>query len=153
MEEVPGKSLYLRIFDHDSIDTEKARTWTVQIVEGVKKIHELGLSHRFLKLQQILFNKDDHVKISGWSKAVPFWEPSKHKALMQRKERRSRKNLHLPAECFRHTYDPSRIDIWSVGVMMVAMQTRRYPFNCKSQAKFSAQWRHFVATHKMNKVI
>ena len=119
MEEVPGKSMYLRIFDNDPIKTDTARTWTVQLIEGVKKMHEVGVAHRFLKLQHVLFNKSDHVKIAGWSKAVPFWEPSKNKALLQRKERRSRKNSHLPPECFRQTYDPSRVDIWSIGVIMV----------------------------------
>lgn len=148
MEECPNKSLYLKLFDKDNIKPETGREWTKQITKGIEKLQELGIAHRFMKLQHILFNKEDNVKIAGFSKSVMFKE--NNKSMFQKKERRSRKNCYLPPEAFRGNYDPSKIDMWSLGVIMVAMHTQRYPFNVKSTAKFSAMWRQFVVLHKMN---
>ena len=68
-------------------------------------------------------------------------------------ERKSRKNCHLPPESFRGPYDPSKVDMWSLGVLMVCLQTRSYPFNVNSTSKFSAQWRQFVLKHEMNRYV
>lgn len=70
---------------------------------------------------------------------------------MQRKERRVRRNYHLPPEAFLGSYDPAKGDIWSLGVALVAMCTGRYPFNVRdTKTKFSSQWREFVKHHELN---
>src|SRR5699024_12240293 len=45
----------------------------------------------------------------------------------QRKEHRVRRNYHLPPEAFMGSYNPC-YEIWSIGVVLVAMCTKRYPF-------------------------
>ena len=57
MEECPSKSLYLMIYDKDEINPETQRKWTIQITKGIEKMQEIGVAHRFIKLQHILFNK------------------------------------------------------------------------------------------------
>lgn len=150
MEECPNKSLYLILFDQDHINAENCRKWISQITKAVAKILSLGISHRFLVLQHILFDANHNVKIVGWSKSVIFKEPNQNNPVLQHTERKSKKNNYLPPECFKGVYNPGKIDMWSVGVILVAMQTNRFPFNPMSECKFSAQWRQFVLKHKMN---
>ncbi|UXI17816.1 rab11-2 [Sarcoptes scabiei] len=153
MEECPNKSLYLILLDRDDFSPDDERRWTMQIVKAVEKMQAYGIAHRFLKLQHILFDARKNIKIAGWSKSVSFWDVDQNCALLQNKERKSRKNSHLPPECFRSVYDPSKIDMWSVGVLMVCLNTGCYPFNIKSMSKFSAQWRQFVLKHQMNRFV
>ncbi|KAH7646548.1 serine/threonine kinase-like protein 1 [Dermatophagoides farinae] len=153
MENCPNKSMYLMLIDHDNYLPEDERRWTVQIVKGIAKMQEYGIAHRFLKLQHILFDSNQNVKIAGWSKSVLFWDSNNDCPLLQNGERRSRKNCHLPPESFRGVYDPSKVDMWSLGVIMVCLQTRSYPFNVNSTSKFSAQWRQFVVKHEMNRYV
>ncbi|KAH9423696.1 hypothetical protein DERP_005277 [Dermatophagoides pteronyssinus] len=153
MENCPNKSLYLVLLDHDKYSAIDERRWTVQIVKGIAKLQEYGIAHRFIKLQHILFDSKHNVKIAGFSKSVLFWDPNSECPLLQNCERKSRKNCHLPPESFRGPYDPSKVDMWSLGVLMVCLQTRSYPFNVNSTSKFSAQWRQFVLKHEMNRYV
>ena len=50
------------------------------------------------------------------------------------------------------SYNPC-YEIWSIGVALVAMCTKRYPFNVRSKKKFSSQWRQFVKNHELNKYV
>jgi len=146
MEECPEKSLYLRLADKDRIPAEKARTWTEQVLKGVAILQELSIAHRFLKPHHVLFSADEEVKLSGWSRAVYFGAGN------QAKEPKSFKNNHLPPECFKGHYDPSRVDVWSVGALMVNIATGRYAFDVSAldDTKMSMQWRRFMEQHEIN---
>lgn len=150
MEECQSKTLYNRCCEGKKIPPEQCREWIVQITKGVQKILDMGVAHRQLILQHIFFDANQNVKITGWSKSVVYWDPRKDKVIGQQKELKSKLNLHLPPECFHGPYNPGKVDIWSVGVMLVAMQTGRYPFDVRSKARFNSQWEVFVGKHKMN---
>ncbi|KAI2801469.1 hypothetical protein BLOT_011021 [Blomia tropicalis] len=149
------RSLYKLITDkHSTIDSEKVRTWLHQLTESVNVIQKYGIAHRFLKLRHLLLDDDDkNIKIVGWSKSVLFWDPKKKKVLYQNKERKSRKNNFLPPEAFHRLYDPSKADVWALGIVLVALSTRRYPFHVRAKNKFSTQWRAFVRKHPMNPIV
>src|SRR5699024_5250898 len=60
-------------------------------------------------------------------------------------------------EAFISSYDPSKADCWSLGVVLAAMSTKRYPFNVRNRKtfhcekkNFSSQWREFVKAHELN---
>lgn len=130
------------------------RKWCKSIATGVNKLQRIGAAHRAIKLQHILFDSKSNPKLCGWSKAVIFYDAKKKKILKQRKERRVRRNYHLSPETFMESYDPSKADIWSIGVVLVAMCTKRYPFNVRDRkTKFSSQWREFIKKHEMNTLV
>ncbi|KAI2805066.1 hypothetical protein RDWZM_008288 [Blomia tropicalis] len=127
------------------------RKWCKSLVSGVNKLQEIGVAHRAIKLQHIMFDFEGNLKLCGWSKAVLFYDPVKKRILLQKKERRVRRNYYLPPESFMGSYDPSKADIWSIGIILVAMCTKRYPVNVRdSKTKFSSQWREFIKKHELN---
>lgn len=140
--------------DKEGTTSEMHRKWAIQLLQAVQKLQEVGVAHRQLTMHQILFNKADQVKIAGWGKATIYWDPANGgAALLQNPEPRVRICSHLPPDCFRGPYDPSKVDIWSIGVLMVAMATGRLPFNVAAGIKISAQWRQFVTVHPMNRAL
>ena len=147
-----NKSLYELVTAEKKIDPNKVRKWTKQLAEGVCVLQKYGIAHRFLKLKHLLLYKDN-LLIVGWSKSVFFYDPAKGKALLQHKERRARKNNYLPPEAFKTLYDPSRADVWAIGVVIVSLTTHRYPFHVRAKCKFTTQWRQFVQKHPMNPII
>ncbi|KAH9392916.1 hypothetical protein TYRP_006010 [Tyrophagus putrescentiae] len=131
MEHISGKSLYNRIVDKEPTTAVQHRKWTIQLLQAIHKLQDVGVAHRQLTVHQVLFTASD-----------------------QKPERRARANSHLPPDCFRRSaYDPSKVDIWSIGVLMVAMETVRLPFDVSAPFKISAQWRQFVTVHEMNRLL
>lgn len=152
MEEcVSNKTLYDMVKSTIPLKCSDIRTYTKVITSGIDKLQSIGVAHRHLKLQHILFDFKGNPKLCGWSKCVFYFDREKHRILLQKKERRVRRNDFLPPESFESSYDPSKADIWSIGVLLVAMCTKRYPFNVRdTNTKFSSQWRQFVKKHQMN---
>ena len=134
------RSLYELVKSSQSPSSTDIRSWTKAISGGVHELQRIGVAHRAVKLQHILFDHAGNPKLCGWGKSVFYYEPHKKRIMMQRKERRVRHNYHLPPEAFMGSYDPSKGDIWSIGVILVAMCTKRYPFNVRdNKIKFSSQ--------------
>lgn len=42
---------------------QEAKTWFIQLVNAIQYCHSLGIIHRDLKLENILLDENDHVKI------------------------------------------------------------------------------------------
>lgn len=148
-----NKSLYNMVVSSKDLPPERIRKWIRQMTEAVVVLQHYGIAHRFLKLKHLLLSKKDNLKISGWTKSVMFWDPSKKKLLLQHKECRARKNNYLPPEAFRNNYDPSKGDVWAIGVTLVNLCTHRYPFHVRAKLKFAKQWRMFVKKHQMNPIV
>lgn len=136
------------------IDVEEVRNYVRAITGAIDTLQAIGVAHRYLKLQHVCLDVMRQPKLCGWSKAVLFVDSSKKKVILQPPERRVRRNDHLPPEAFEAAYDPSKADIWSIGVLLVAMSAKRYPFNVRDSGnKFSKQWRAFVERHALNTYI
>lgn len=152
MEECQSNStLYDLVKSSNPIRVDDIRSYMHSIVAGINVLQNLGIAHRYLKLQHILFDYNNQPKLSGWSRAVFAYDLSSKSILQQNCERRVRRNYFLPPEAFLKPYDPLNADIWSLGILLVAMSTKRYPFNVRDdKTKFSTQWRDFIKKHEMN---
>ena len=62
MEYVPGEDLKSTIIRVGQLSTGKAVSITKQICEGLSEAHRLGIVHRDMKPQNILFSQTDHWK-------------------------------------------------------------------------------------------
>lgn len=152
MESISKQTLYDIVVSQREIPIEKTRKWVRELTMGVCCLQRNGISHRFLKLKH-LFVQNDCIKIMGWSKSVLFYDANRNKQLLQHRERLMRKNNFLPPEAFKNHYDPSRADVWSIGIVLIALLTRRYPFHVRHKTKFVSQWRSFIEKHPINPIV
>ena len=115
-----------------------------QICDGVEYLHELGLAHRDLKLDNCVMSHNNIVKIIDFGTATIFQYPGKS---------------HTPATGVvgsdpylapevlnRDSYDPRKTDVWSVAIIFLCMILRRFPWKIPDP-KTDSSFRAFVHAH------
>lgn len=114
-----------------------------QMCNGVEYLHEMGLAHRDLKLDNCVMTNDNIVKLIDFGTATVFHYPGKS---------------HTPATGIvgsdpylapevlnNEPYDPRKTDVWSLAIIFLCMILRRFPWKIPelSDPSFKA----FVAAH------
>ncbi|XP_037690571.1 testis-specific serine/threonine-protein kinase 4 isoform X2 [Choloepus didactylus] len=116
-----------------------AGKWFSQMTLGITYLHSKGIVHRDLKLENLLLDKGENVKISdfGFAKMVPSSQPVRNSP--------SYRNMN----CFSHLsqtycgsfayacpeillglpYNPFLSDTWSMGVILYTLVVARLPFD------------------------
>ena len=139
MEYCPGGDLFSLIIAAGRLEYLEADCFFKQLIKGVVYMHDMGVCHRDLKPENLLLTADGVIKITDFGNSECFkmaWE----------------RDIHLsggvcgsspyiaPEEYVQEEFDPRAIDIWSCGVIYMAMRTGRQlwsiamkedPFYCK----------------------
>ena len=115
-----------------------------QICDGVEYLHEIGLAHRDLKLDNCVMSSDNVVKLIDFGTATVFHYPGK---------------THTPATGIVGSdpylapevlngdpYDPRKTDVWSVAIIFVCMILRRFPWKIPDP-KTDPSFKAFVNAH------
>ncbi|KDR81519.1 hypothetical protein GALMADRAFT_221383 [Galerina marginata CBS 339.88] len=115
-----------------------------QICDGVEYLHEMGLAHRDLKLDNCVMTSDNVVKLIDFGTATVFHYPGK---------------AHTPATGIvgsdpylapevlnNEAYDPRKTDVWSLAIIFLCMVLRRFPWKIPD-AKTDPSFKAFVAAH------
>lgn len=116
------------LFARKSLDPRLVKTYSFQILSGLNYLHANSIMHRDLKLDNILIDRDGHLKIIDFGLSRYFTLPLK------------RYTGELCTFCFQPPeiavgsgfYDPG-IDIWAAGCIITALVNRRYLFSADSQ--------------------
>lgn len=114
-----------------------------QILNGVTYLHDMGLAHRDLKLDNCVVTKDGIVKIIDFGSASVFRYPFESEIVKATGVVGS--DPYLAPEVLNHNaYDPQPVDIWSIAVIFACMSLRRFPWKVpkatdNSFAMFSAK--------------
>ncbi len=133
MEYCPKGNLLDYVIRNSRLSEDVAKTIMCQIFTGLQYIHSLNVSHRDLKLENILFDDDYNIKICdfGLSKILdenhltntPLGTP-----------------CYTSPECFSgNSYDGFKTDIWSCGVILYAMVTGFMPWTERNVNKLAEQ--------------
>ncbi|EWC45444.1 hypothetical protein DRE_00843 [Drechslerella stenobrocha 248] len=99
----------------------------IQIVNGVKYMHDMGLAHRDLKLDNVVINEHGILKIIDFGSAVVFRYPFETDIVMAHGIVGSDPYL-APEVCNELKYDPQPADIWSLAIIFCCMSLRRFPW-------------------------
>ncbi|PFH50661.1 hypothetical protein AMATHDRAFT_144516 [Amanita thiersii Skay4041] len=115
-----------------------------QICDGVEYLHELGLAHRDLKLDNCVMTHNNVVKLIDFGTATVFHYPGK---------------AHTPATGVvgsdpylapevlnRDSYDPRKTDVWSVAIIFLCMVLRRFPWKIPDP-KTDPSFKAFINAH------
>ncbi|KAF8797945.1 Pkinase-domain-containing protein [Phlegmacium glaucopus] len=115
-----------------------------QICDGVEYLHEIGLAHRDLKLDNCVMSSENVVKLIDFGTATVFHYPGK---------------AHTPATgivgsdpylapevLINDSYDPRKTDVWSVAIIFLCMVLRRFPWKIPDP-KTDPSFKAFVTAH------
>ncbi|SCU79668.1 LAFA_0B04786g1_1 [Lachancea sp. 'fantastica'] len=99
-----------------------------QLTEGVKYLHEMGLAHRDLKLDNCVMSTDGLLKLIDFGSAVVYKYPFDSSITMAHGIVGS--DPYLAPEVMTSTkqYDPTCVDIWSIGIIYCCMMLKRFPW-------------------------
>lgn len=128
MEYVSGGELFELVNDSRGFDEATSRRYFRQIIDGVEYCHQNLVSHRDLKLENILVDEKGVIKIADFGLSN-FMKDGQFL-------RTSCGSLHYasPEIVKGIQYTGAEIDIWSCGVILYAMLTGSLPFEDESKA-------------------
>lgn len=124
MEYCPGGDLFSLIIAGGKLEYLESDCFFKQLLKGVVYMHDMGVCHRDLKPENLLLTSDGTLKITDFGNSECFkmaWE----------------RDIHLsggicgsspyiaPEEYVQDGFDPRAVDIWSCGVIYMAMRTGR----------------------------
>ena len=127
-----------------ALSQSHAKTWTKQILDAVCYLHQLGIAHRDLKLENVLIDDKFNIKICDFGFAkTDIVNPSSTFC--------GSKAYAAPEILAGHEYVPTKADVWAVGVILYIFVTGTMPFNedCKNRIILQAQrnlsfpWKNF----------
>lgn len=108
------------------IREEEARGYLLQLVEGLKYIHEEHVIHRDLKLRNLFLTNEMELKIGDFGLAAKIEEGTKRRTICGTPNYMSPEVLNSQVG---HSYET---DIWSVGVILYVLIVGRAPFQAPS---------------------
>jgi len=133
MEHIRGQNLYDYV--KKGIEENEVKRIFKQIVTGIDYCHKKSIAHRDIKLENILLDKNNNVKIIdfGFSTFIPNLEKIHCGTLS-----------YMAPEIISHLEHASlSADIWSLGVLLYAMLTKKFPFKAKTERELLQQIHHF----------
>lgn len=87
----------------------------VQVLRGVHFMHSHGIAHRDLSLENVLLGQDGTCKIADFGLSTDATTISRDCV--------GKDNYMAPEVVAREAYDPSKADVWSLGIMWFMMLT------------------------------
>lgn len=116
-----------------------------QICDGVHYLHELGLAHRDLKLDNCVMTTGNVVKLIDFGTATVFHYPGNANHTPATGVVGSDPYL-APEVLQEDSYDPRKTDVWSVAIIFLCMILRRFPWKVPDP-KTDPSYRAFVNAH------
>lgn len=129
MEYCDGGDLFNVICENASngLQAAEANCFFKQLVSGVEYLHRMGIAHRDLKPENLLLTTDGCVKISDFGGAEcfrPVFEQQQPLSEIYFSKGVCGSEPYIaPEEFIQSEYDPRPVDVWSCGVIYMAMRT------------------------------
>lgn len=104
------------------LEERQARQWLRQTMDAVHYMHQSGLAHRDLKLENLLLDDGWNIKLCDFGFA---------KALGRNLSQTycGSKSYAAPEILRGQPYDPVKADVWAMGVILYIMVTGKMPFD------------------------
>lgn len=125
-EYVKGHQLYDVVLKNTRIPEERARKYFRQIVSAVDYLHKNSIVHRDLKIENIVIDHNDNVKIIDFGLSNFFDNTSLLQTFCG--------SLYFaaPELLMGMQYNGPEVDVWSLGVILYVMLCGKVPFDDES---------------------
>lgn len=125
-EYVKGQQLYETVLKHSRVTEEQARKYFRQIISAVDYLHKNSIVHRDLKIENIIIDHNDNVKLIDFGLSNFF----DNKMLLNT----FCGSLYFaaPELLMGMQYNGPEVDVWSLGVILYVMLCGKVPFDDES---------------------
>ncbi|XP_050310283.1 serine/threonine-protein kinase grp [Anthonomus grandis grandis] len=124
LEYAAGGELFQMIEPDIGMPSPTAQLFMKHILNGVDYLHKKGIAHRDIKPENLLINAEGVLKISDFGLATIFRLKGKERKL----DKRCGTKPYLAPEVLKKPYFAKPADIWSCGIVFVAMLTGELPW-------------------------
>ena len=127
MEYIGGTSLhgYLKRIPNRRLDEPEARRIFKQVLHGIEYCHNKNVTHRDLKLENILLDDNNNVKIIDFGFGTCFSYDKKVKLFC------GTPSYMAPEIVNRVEYSGPPADVWALGVLLFVLLCGNYPFKAQ----------------------
>ena len=119
-----GDELYNYLLRHGAIPVERVQSIFTQLVGAVAYVHSLSCVHRDLKLENILLDKNENVKLCDFGFTREYEGKSSYLQTFCGTVCYSAPEM-LKGE----KYAGEKVDVWSLGIILYALLTGELPFD------------------------
>lgn len=124
LEYCPGDELYNYVLNHGRMEPPKVQKIFTQLVGAVSYVHGKGCVHRDLKLENILLDKYENVKL------VDFGFTREYQGSTSYLQTWCGTVCYSAPEMLKgEKYAGERVDVWSLGIILFALLAGELPFD------------------------
>ncbi|XP_013783485.1 serine/threonine-protein kinase Chk1-like [Limulus polyphemus] len=125
LEYAAGGELFDRIEPDIGMPQPEAQRYFAHLLSGVEYLHSKGVTHRDLKPENLLLDAQNILKISDFGMATVFRYQGKERMLTKR----CGTLPYIAPEVLVREYNAEPADIWSCGVILVALLAGELPWD------------------------
>jgi serine/threonine protein kinase len=126
MECLDGGNLCSYVKAKRRLSEEESRKIFFQILQSIEHLHMLGVTHRDIKLENILFDDKKDIKLIDFGFST-VCQPGKRLKVF------CGTPSYMAPEIVRRTeYEGKPVDMWSLGILLYALLCGCFPFRAKS---------------------
>lgn len=119
-----GDELYSYLLHHGAIPVQKVQKIFTQLLGAVVHVHNMSCVHRDLKLENILLDRNENVKLCDFGFTREYEGKSAHLQTF------CGTVCYSAPEMLRgEKYAGEKVDVWSLGIILYALLTGELPFD------------------------
>eukprot|EP00041_Stephanoeca_diplocostata_P020062 m.440212 g.440212 ORF g.440212 m.440212 type:complete len:472 (-) comp21465_c0_seq6:183-1598(-) len=131
LEFVPGGDLFDYVIKHKRLLEHEARKMFRQILSAVEYCHLHGIVHRDLKLENVVLDENRNVKVADFGLSTQFLGDADLSTFC------GTIGYCAPELLQGRAYDGTKVDVWSLGVILYTLVCGSLPFNGKCSVSLS----------------
>ncbi|KAJ8937909.1 hypothetical protein NQ318_009861 [Aromia moschata] len=124
LEYASGGELFQLIEPDVGMPSCSVQVYMKQLMRGINYLHNKGITHRDIKPENLLIGQGDVLKISDFGMATLFRFKGKERLL----DKKCGTKPYLAPEVLQRPYRAPPSDLWSCGIVFVAMLTGELPW-------------------------
>ena len=127
-----------------------------QIIDGVEYMHDTGIAHMDLKLENIIIDTNNKlIKIIDFGNAIIFHDSTHINTIIKNKGVHGTIPYIPPEEFKSQEYNPEKCDIWSLGIILYSILYKSLPWTkaTVNNTRFYNFYIEFITKNQLNKTI